>query len=68
MDQTVTPKRITLEAFVRRYSEANQTPADIMEAAVNKLREDSEGHRLAKAAHEAWVEFESYLESAGFEF
>lgn len=64
----MTPKRITLEAFVRRYSEANQSPVDIMEAAVNKLREDSEGHRLAKSAHIAFLAFEEYLIASGFEW
>lgn len=64
----MTPKRITLEAFVRRYSEANQSPTDLMKAAVNKLREDSECHRLAKAAHEAWLKFEEYLNVSGFEW
>lgn len=63
----MTVKRITLEAFVRKYSEANQTEFEVLSAAVNKLREDSEAHRLAKQAYEKWLEFDEYLTAAGFE-
>lgn len=64
----MTPKRITLEAFVKRYSEANQSLTDVVDAGVNKLREDSEAHRLAKAAQEANRAYEEYLTAAGFEW
>ena len=61
-------KRISLEAFIRRYSEANQSPDDVLSAAVNKLKQDSEAYRLAKDAHAAKQAFEEYLTGAGFEW
>jgi len=64
----MTPKRITLEAFVRRYSEANQTPLEMMEAGTNRLRTDSEGYRLDKAARDAFREYEEFLIAAGFDW
>lgn len=62
------PKRITLESFIRKYGEANQTEYAVLKAAVSKLREDSEGYRLAKSAFEKWQEFDEYLTAAGFEY
>jgi hypothetical protein len=41
------PKRITLEAFVRKYSCANQSEYDVLVAAVNKLKTDSPAHQAA---------------------
>ena len=63
----MTIKKISLEAFVRKYSCANQTEYEVVQAAVTKLSPESEGYRLAKKTLDAWIELEEYLDSAGFE-
>jgi hypothetical protein len=61
------PKRITLEAFVRKYSCANQSEYDVLVAAVNKLKTDSPAHQAAVQCLAKWRELEEYLDVAGFE-
>lgn len=63
----MTVKKITLTAFVKRYSQANQTEYEVLVAAVNKLDPHSSAYQLASQALEKWKAFEEYLESAGFE-
>lgn len=61
-------KKLTLEQFVKRYSQANQSPYDVLKAAANKLDPQSSAQQVAKQCLEKWDEFEEYLVAAGFEF
>ena len=63
----MTPKKLTLERFCKRYSEANQSPMDIVEAAVAKLDPKSAGHDPAVRCLKAWEELLEVLEANGFE-
>lgn len=63
----VVQNKLTLERFVKRYSEANQTPMDIVEAAVSKLDPKSAAYEPAKRCKKAWEELLEVLESAGFD-
>jgi hypothetical protein len=62
-----TSNKLTLERFVKRYSEANQTPMDIVEAAVAKLDHKSGAYEPAKRCLESWNELLEILEASGFE-
>ena len=63
----MTPKKLTLEQFIRRYSQANQSEMDIITAAANKLDPKSSAQQVAAQCLEKWRELESYLEAGGFE-
>jgi hypothetical protein len=63
----MTVKKITFTAFVKRYSQANQSEMDILVAAVNKLDPHSGAYLAAKECLDKWKAFEEYLEAAGFE-
>ncbi len=63
----MTVKKLSFAAFVRRYSQAKQTEIDVLKAAVTKLDPKSSAHQVAVQCLEKWVEFEAYLEAAGFE-
>jgi hypothetical protein len=63
----MTPKKLTLEKFVSRYSEANQTEMEIAVAAVKNLKPDCTAYAPAKKCVDAWQELLEVLETAGFE-
>lgn len=64
---TTQPKRVSLQFFAKRYSHANQSELDILDAALKKLDTHSEAYRLAEAEVKARKEFFDYLDAAGFE-
>jgi hypothetical protein len=62
-----TPKKLSLETFIRRYSSANRNEHEIVLAAVNKLDPESIAYAPAKRCLEAYKELEEILEASGFE-
>ncbi len=62
-----TPRKLSLEAFVRRFSSCKQSEHDIVVAAVKHLDPHSSAHQVATQCLAKWSELEEYLESAGFE-
>lgn len=63
----MTPKRIPLQQFVQRYSQASQTELEIIQKAYAKLDIHSEAYRLAETATKSIQAFFDYMESAGYE-
>lgn len=63
----MTSNKLNLTRFVKRYSEANQSPMDIVEAAVAKLDPKSGAYEPAVRCLKAWHEMLEVLEAEGFE-
>ncbi len=63
----MTPRKLSLESFIKRFSSANQSERDIIVAAVKHLDPHSSAHQMALRCLEEWTALEEYLESAGFE-
>ncbi len=63
----MTPRKLSLESFIKRFSCANQSQHDIVLAAVKHLDPHSSAHQIASQCLQKWNELEEYLESSGFE-
>ncbi len=63
----MTPRKLSLESFIKRFSCANQSQHAIIVAAVKHLDPHSSAHQMAVQCLEKWTALEEYLESAGFE-
>lgn len=63
----MTPRKLSLETFVRRFSCTKHTELEIVVAAVKHLDPHSSAHQIAVQCLEKWTQLEEYLESAGFE-
>lgn len=62
----MSPKKISLELFIRLYSKLDRSELNVAETAIDKLDPHSEAYRLAENLVKARDELFDYLETAGF--